>query len=280
MAIRHRFRGTAAAGHAVLLAGRALACGLAVVTGTAAAAGEPGLKQVRLEAPECIASRPALATSGTLVRTAQRLRSGGVLQVLAIGSSTTAGYGASSPAAAYPALLKKEIEARMPSVDVAITVSGVGGETASKTVARLEVEVGRVQPDLVIWQVGTNDALADIGEDDFRALVERGVAATTAIGADLVLLDQQFYPSIRRKDRYERFVAIVRDVGLKKRACVFGRYALMKAWGEQSDERLQAMLSKDGFHMSDRGHACMARILADEIVTAATKPDLSAGLNH
>jgi lysophospholipase L1-like esterase len=223
----------------------------------------------RLVAPECIAARPALATTGDLTGTGERLAAGGKLSILAIGSSTTAGVGTSSPAAAYPARLEAEIERRLPNVDVKVTVSGVGGETAAQTIARLEREVAQTRPDLVIWQVGTNDALSDVREDDFRSLVERGIAATTAAGADLILLDQQFFPSLRRKARYERFVQIVRDAGMKKRACVFGRYALMKEWGEESSETLKTMLSGDGFHMSDRGHACMARILADEIVKAS-----------
>jgi lysophospholipase L1-like esterase len=232
--------------------------------------------RAKLVAPECVASRPALATTGSLMRTAQRLRAGGPLRVLAIGSSSTAGTGTSGPAYAYPARLADELKERLPGIDIRIEAAGVAGETASQTITRLERDIGDLHPDLVVWQVGTNDALADVGEDSFRAIVERGVTATSMAGADMILLDQQFFPNLRRKDRYERFVSIVREVGLTKRACVFGRYALMKAWGERSDETLRAMLSADGFHMSDRGHACMARILADEIVKAARQPALTA----
>ena len=46
---------------------------------------------------------------------------------------------------------------------------------------------------------------------------------------------------------------------------------MMKSWGERSEETLRTMLASDGFHMSDRGHACMARVLADEIVKAAAR---------
>ncbi|MDJ1158642.1 SGNH/GDSL hydrolase family protein [Chelatococcus sp. SYSU_G07232] len=120
------------------------------------------------------------------------------------GSSTTAGVGACSPEAAYPARLAEEIETRLPTIDVDIGASCVGGETAAQTLERLEREVARLKPDLVVWQVGTNDALADVGEDVFRTLVERGIAAATAHGADLVLLDQQFYPTIRRNGLFER----------------------------------------------------------------------------
>lgn len=218
---------------------------------------------------ECLTMQPVLALNGRLTHTAARFATGGRLTILAIGSSTTAGVGTSSAAAAYPAQLTARLEEKLPLVDVDMHVSGIGGETAVQTLARLEREVATLKPDLVIWQVGTNDALTSVGEEAFRELVERGIAAATAAGADLILLDQQFFPTIRDKQRYERFVSLVTDIGLKTKTCVFSRYALMKGWGDQSAVVLQAMLSSDGFHMSDRGHACMARLLGREILRAA-----------
>lgn len=218
---------------------------------------------------ECLTMQPVLALNGRLTHTTARLATGGRLVVLAIGSSTTAGVGTSSPAAAYPAQLVSRLEEKLPMVNVDMHVSGIGGETAVQTLARLEKEVAAIQPDLVIWQVGTNDALSAVGEDAFRTLVERGIAAASAAKADLILLDQQFFPTISDKQRYERFVNLVNDIGMKTKTCVFSRYVLMKAWGDQSTAVLQAMLSSDGFHMSDRGHACMARLLGREILRAA-----------
>ncbi|MFC7396797.1 SGNH/GDSL hydrolase family protein [Chelatococcus sp. GCM10030263] len=224
---------------------------------------------------ECLTMQPVLAVNGQLSHTAARFASGGRLTILAIGSSTTAGVGTSSPAAAYPAQLKARLEEKLPLVQIDMQASGIGGETAVQTLARLQKEVLTVKPDLVIWQVGTNDALTAVGEDRFRALVEGGIAATAAAGADLILLDQQFFPSIQDTARYERFVKLVTDIGMKTKTCVFSRYALMRAWGRQSATVLHAMLASDGFHMSDRGHACMAGLLGREILRAAresTKP--------
>lgn len=234
-----------------------------------AALPDPAQKTGRLAAPECVSSRPALATTGELRRTGERLAAGQPLRILAIGSSTTEGVGATSPAHGYPARLEQELERLLPHAKVEMRVSGVGGETAAQTLARLERELERHRPDLVIWQVGTNDALSDVAEDAFRALLDRGVSAVAASGADLILMNQQFFPSIRRRARYERFVKLVEEAGLSRRACVFNRYALMQRWGEGSAETLRSMLAADGFHMSDRGYACMARVLADEIVRAA-----------
>jgi acyl-CoA thioesterase I len=223
--------------------------------------------------PECVALRRSL-TPGDLTRTAERVRKG-ALVILAIGSSSTEGVGASSPIATYPARLEHELKQFVPGLDVRVVVSGVGGETADQTLARLVSQIAALRPHLVIWQVGTNDALSEGGEDRFRSLVERGVAAVVNTGADLVLLNQQFFPGITKKERYERFVEIVREVGLRQHASVFGRYELMKEWADTSNAGFRAMLADDAFHMSDQGYACLARILSDEIVDAAQRPALT-----
>lgn len=227
--------------------------------------------------PICAAHQPMLKVNDTLERTAERLSTGAPLTILAIGSSTTAGVGASAPGAGYPLQLERLVEAALPDTEVRMHVSGVGGETAAQTLVRLEQQLAIVQPDLVLWQVGTNDALADVHEDAFRQLVERGVASVLATGADLVLIDQQFYPTISRPARYERFVSIVDDVGTRMKACVFSRYGLMKTWALHAPGGLRPMLAADGFHMSDRGYACLAGSLAREIMAAVRTPELAAG---
>lgn len=229
----------------------------------------PALQKARLAAPDCVSARPALAVTGNLRHTGQRLTEGLPLRILAIGSSTTEGVGATAPDRTYPVQLEREMERLLPHARVEMHVSGVGGETAVQTLARLERELKAHHPDLVIWQVGTNDALSDVGEETFRTLLDRGIMAVEGAQADLILMNQQFFPSIRHKSRYEKFVRMVEEAGLRKRACVFNRYALMQQWGETSADTLKAMLSTDQFHMSDRGYACMARVLADEIVRAS-----------
>lgn len=225
--------------------------------------------------PGCTAHRPMLKVNDTLERTAERLATGAPLTILAIGSSTTAGVGASAPGAGYPLQFERLVEAALPGIEVRMHVSGVGGETAAQTLVRLEQQLAIVQPDLVLWQVGTNDALADVHEDAFRQLIEHGVASVLAIGADLVLIDQQFYPTISRPARYERFVSIVDDVGTRMKACVFSRYGLMKTWALHAPGGLRPMLAADGFHMSDRGYACLAGSLAREIMDAARTPQIA-----
>ena len=148
---------------------------------------------------------------------------------------------------------------------VVVENAGVGGETVAATLARLKALLKREKPDLIIWQVGTNDAVRGGDEATFRADIEKGVGMARDASVPLVLLDQQYFPAIKDIDRYERFVRTVHEVGAEYHDPVFPRYALMKAWAAESPALLRAMLWKDGFHMSDRGYGCLAQDLAADM---------------
>ncbi|MXQ12056.1 GDSL-type esterase/lipase family protein [Microvirga makkahensis] len=186
------------------------------------------------------------------------------VRVLAIGSSSTEGIGASSPEHSYPAQLEDELREDWKS-GVTVVNAGKGGETGAQTLERLEAALKAQSFDLVIWQVGTNDAIKGVSEEDFRAILERGIASVRASGASLMLLDQQYFPTIRNLGRYERFVGMVGTLARERKVAVFSRYALMLDWNSQSPEELRSMLSGDGFHMSDKGYDCLADQVAEAI---------------
>jgi lysophospholipase L1-like esterase len=186
------------------------------------------------------------------------------LRLLAIGSSSTLGVGASAPTNAYPAQLALDLSSQW-GVAAEVRNAGVGGETSAATLARLRGELARAGPDLVIWQVGTNDAVAGADAAVFRANLEAGVLAARAQRVPIILVDPQFYPGIKDLARYQQFVAIIADVGARMHVPVFSRFAMMKAWAAKSAAALSAALSPDGFHMDDQGYACFARALAGDI---------------
>jgi acyl-CoA thioesterase I len=101
--------------------------------------------------------------------------------------------------------------------------------------------------------------------ESFRSQALRGIAAGAAAGADVVLVDPQYYPGIKDLAAYERFVSIVKEIGEGRHVPVFGRYAMMKRWKAQGDGVLLATLAPDRFHMNDRGYACLAEALTADI---------------
>jgi lysophospholipase L1-like esterase len=214
----------------------------------------------------------------SIPRLARHLARAEPIRILAIGSSSTEGIGASSKAKSYPAQLQSFLRARWKSGDVTVENAGIGGETAVETVSRLEAALRTDPPDLVIWQVGTNDALKSGDENRFRDLLSRGISAARNADAGMILLDQQFFPSVRDPARYERYVQTIRDVAAVKEIPIFPRYALMKEWAKLAPREFPPMLSSDGFHMSDQGYACLAWNLGTKLAQRVEIAPAVAGL--
>src|SRR5262249_32683420 len=76
-----------------------------------------------------------------LPRTARLLVSGLPIKVVALGSSSTRGAGASTPAACYPSRLAEELVRRFPGHKFTVLNRGVNGEDVSNMLARLDTAV-------------------------------------------------------------------------------------------------------------------------------------------
>jgi lysophospholipase L1-like esterase len=224
-----------------------------------------GPLEARAGAPAtCPATAPtAFADNGAEIPLAEP-SAGHRLRILAIGSSSTLGVGASNPDAAYPA----QLEARLSGdwgISADVVNAGVGGETSDTTLKRLLAALAANPPNLVVWQVGTNDAVGGVDPDAFRANLAAGVAAARARRVPIVLVDPQFYFGIKNLARFQQYVTIIGEVGAAERVPVFSRFAMMKAWAAKSATTLRAALAPDGFHMDDEGYACFARALAGDL---------------
>jgi len=225
----------------------------------------------------CHASKPTFSSPVKLESIASRLRRHEPVRILAIGSSSTEGIGASSPAFSYPAQLQADLIQAWKGT-VTVENAGKGGETITETIGRLEAALKVSKPDLVIWQVGTNDAVKGGDEAGFSALLQQGIDAAQALGVEVVLVDQQYYPAIKDLGRYERFVSLVGATAAAEQVPVFSRYKLMKAWSERSSDILDTMLSSDGFHMGDRGYDCLAQLIADGLHYPMAVSEIAPGM--
>ena len=188
------------------------------------------------------------------------------LDILAIGSSSTEGVGATAPDRTYPARLGAALRARA-RVNANVRNAGIGGEIAETTLARLKTALDAGWPELVIWQVGTNDALTEVDETRFRARIAEGVAAARAHKVPIILLDPQYTPGHADDSRYARYAAIVDDIGVTLHVPVIARYAMMKSVAQRGGA-IDSWISADGLHMSDVGYACLADALVKPIVSA------------
>jgi acyl-CoA thioesterase I len=241
-----------------VLAGLVLpACAQAPVTGC-----NVSLDQVRLANP--------------LARFAQRLVGEEPITIVAIGSSSTAGAGASSAAASYPNRLATELKQHFPNHSVAVINRGVGGEEVGDMVKRFDSAVVAAKPDLVLWQFGTNSVIHDYKISDHDTSIHDGLKKIRAIGADVVLIDPQFAPKVIVKAGVASTVELIATTAKEEDVDLFPRFNVMKHWSEVDHIAFETFVSPDGLHMNDWGYACMAKGLGMAIAEAAQRPVVSA----
>lgn len=193
-------------------------------------------------------------------------RSGTPLRILAIGSSSTEGVGASGKDKTYPARLGALLREGLPGRSVDIVNAGIGGETAPQTLQRLKALLRQGAYDLVIWQVGTNDAVTGGDLGAFRAMVADGIAAAKQAGTRIVVLDPQFYPGIKETARYRAYVDAIAEIAKAQAVPVLSRYQAMLGWYQRDAAGFMAALAGDRFHMSDAGYACLAQDIARSLL--------------
>jgi acyl-CoA thioesterase I len=219
-----------------------------------------------------ICAAPALVTAASfqqLPHTGAALSRKHDLRVVAVGSSSTEGTGASAPAKTYPAQLDAILEQRFPVAKIEVINKGIGGETAAGTLARLDRDVLSFRPDLVIWQLGTNDALRNVDPKTFGGQAVEGIRRIRESGADLLLLEPQFLPKQEGNTTYAAYVDAVRALGAAHGLPVFRRSEVMKYWLDSKQFTPATMLSADQLHMTDASYHCLAQLMADTIVPTA-----------
>ena len=213
-----------------------------------------------------------------LHRMRRLIAAGRPVTVMALGSSSTAGAGASTPAASYPARLEIELRNRFPGVAITVLNRGVNGEEAGDMLARFDRTVSDDKPDVVLWQVGTNSVLRDHPIGPIDRLINEGLARMKSLGADVVLIDPQYAPKVIVKPDAESMVGVIAAAATRRGVDLFARFAVMREWHETQAIPFEAFLSPDLLHMNDWGYACFAKLLGAAMAEAATRPVAAAGV--
>src|SRR5215475_13555235 len=226
--------------------------------------------EVSQAASSCTVPQEMTQFTVGLPHTAGALGSGKALVIVAIGSSSTRGVGASNPAHTYPALLNEDLRRRWPQLAVSVINKGVSGELASQMLARFENDVLPYHPQLVIWQTGTNQSLrtGDIG--GYIDTVRGGISRLKAIAADVVLMDPQFAPRVLARPTHPFIVDSISAVANDMNVAVFRRFTVMRHLISSGQYKMEDLISSDGLHMNDVSYGCIAHLLADSIAAAAT----------
>lgn len=213
--------------------------------------------------------REALPRFGMLGATVMALRAGAPVAVVAFGSSSTYGTGASSPAMSYPSLLREQLARIFPTSTIRVVNAGEPGDASPELWARFERDVLAHRPTLVVLQTGTNDALRRLPVDSLRTTTARMIERIRAAGSDVVLLDQQRFPGFGTSPEYRVYVDAVREIGAELGVPVARRYAWMEGVIAAGRYTMADLIGGDDLHQTDLANECTARLLSTGVAVAS-----------
>ena len=204
----------------------------------------------------------------------KRLSSNSEVLIVSLGSSSTEGWMATAPARTYPARLQSDLSNAFPLAHIAVVNRGIGGQDALEEVSRLDTDAIALRPDLVIWQVGANGAMAHSDPAVFRKLVSTGIERLQSIGIDVVLMDNQRSPMILASPEHGVMEQTLADLAVKYNVSLFSRGSLMDGW-QRGGLSYEHFLANDNVHMNDLGYRCVADALATAIEEGLGQPQQS-----
>lgn len=206
----------------------------------------------------------SLANFSTAVRSLQEIK------ILAIGSSSTWGTGASSPAHSYPAQLEKLLRKRWPTTRWQLINRGIPGEKAAGAASRLRSLSKTIKPHLVLWQLGTNDATSRVPANQFRQTMQSTINFMRRERFDVILVGMQYSPQWARDSHYASIRDQIITFSERNGVPLVQRFKPMQQIAARRP--IQAYLAKDQFHLNDLGYTCLAMRIAATISTAIPAP--------
>ena len=239
----------------------------------AIAVGLPGLSRAEEACP--VSKVPPVA----LPATKKRLASNSEVLVVALGSSSTEGWMATAPARTYPARLQSDLSNAFPLAHIAVINRGIGGQDALEEMARLDADALAIRPDLVIWQVGANGAMANSDPNVFRKLVSTGIERLQSLGIDVVLMDNQRSPMILASPEHGIMEQTLAELAVKYNVSLFSRGSLMDGW-QRAGLPYAHFLANDNVHMNDLGYRCVADALAESMEAGLGQSQTRIALAH
>jgi len=225
---------------------------------------------------QAMAESGELAGAG-LTRLATRIAERKAITVIAFGSSSTEGIGASSPSNTYPARLEAELKQHFPGLDLRVINRGVGGEDVAEMLKRFDRDIIAAKPDLVVWQLGTNAILRDDGIAPEQPLMLRGIHQFKKAGIDVVLMNPQFAPKVMRDPDAIPMIEMIAEIARITNVPVFRRFEMMRYWRKDLAMPYEKFLSPDLLHMNDFSYGCVARYLGAAIAEDVKQQQRLAG---
>jgi acyl-CoA thioesterase I len=210
---------------------------------------------------ECQGGTTDIVTETPLPNVAAALQKRRTVRILAIGNAAGGRQGG------YTKQIERILKQVVKGADVVIINRGVSGELAANAALRIKNEVAMTSPDLVIWQVGTDDALAFVPLDELAETVQSTVRWLKEHQVDVVLAGLQYVDRVSQDDNYYRVREVLREIAAKEHVMIIRRYEAMQFIA--AAQEAGGGFGPDEFERTEAGYNCLAQYLASAITLGA-----------
>ena len=239
---------------------------ISLLPGVALAQAQP---QISCEVPDSF-----LSSEYALDRVSAAVRNKHKLNVIVVGSASSALAAPQGTAISYPARLQETLRRRLPGVDIKVTSRAKPRQTARDMAKAFEQILRDDAPALVIWQTGTVDAIRGVPREEFRTTLELGIQKLHSGGADVVLMNSQFSPRTETMIAIEPYISNMLWASQERGAPLFDRFAIMSHWSD--DGTFDFYGRRRDLTLAQQVHACIGNALAGLIIKAADLEPLEA----
>lgn len=183
--------------------------------------------------------------------------------MVAIGSSTTEGAGASAPQFNYVGQLDTALRKALPDTAVTVKNAGVGGQNLAQILNRFPRDVYAATPEVVILQTGINDLLQNRDLETFRNELATAIASLKRQDYVVGLIGIQYMgaSALERYPRLPLYEDAMREAAVRFDVTYINRYDLVRTLVEDEGNPLTAYQS-DELHHNDAGYRLLAGCVA------------------
>ncbi len=196
-----------------------------------------------------------LPNSAAAIQTRNKLR------ILAIGAAMRPVVGTNRDG--KPPLLEQILEHTIKGLDVEIVNRGFSGELAAATSERLKIEVALSHPDVVLWQVGTNDAFAQVPVQEFETTLLDTVRWLKDHNVDVILIGLHYMKHLAKNEYYQAIRQSLNRVAQSESVLRIGRYEAQEVF--ERTMRRPGQPEPSAFGMGEQSYNCMAQYVAHGI---------------
>ena len=118
-------------------------------------------------------------------------------------------------------------------------------------------------PDIVLWQVGTNDAFAQVPVEAFQLSVSNTVRWLKSHNIDVILVGLHYMKQLAKDEYYQAIRASLRRVASAENVLRIGRYEAQEVLSRTMQANGQ--IDPEDFGPSETGYNCMAQYIARTI---------------